>query len=173
MYASQAVRDNVRVERERRRVVGRGQAEMLLERAAYLPLAERLLVEQSVGQGQTIDELAVLARIPVPRLRRKLGCLRRRLADPCFLLATRYAERLPAAVRPVARSLYVDGLTLRQCARRHHLTLHGVRQALAAARALLMLSRTLEPVAAPHPSVEVALPDDDVSDEFQDDVRDE
>lgn len=128
--------------REFRRTYKRVNAQRLLERAEYLPQVERLLIEQTLGQGMTVESLAVLQRVSANSLTQKLRRLRERLADPCFILATQFADRLPEGLRPVARSFYGDALTLQACAVRHELTLHQLRQALYSVRCLLMLLKS-------------------------------
>lgn len=113
--------------------------EELLERAAYLPLTDRLLVEQVLAHGIPLSSLARVHRSSPSGLRRRFRRLRATLADPCFLLTTHFADRLPEELRPVARSYFVDQLTLRQCAARHHTTLHHIRQAVGLARTLLWM----------------------------------
>ena len=89
----------------------------------------------------SVGALAVLQQVPPGTVRRKLRRVRRRLADPCFMLATQFGERLPQELRAVARSYFGDGLTLRQCAGRYQMTMHQVRQGLVTVRCILRVLR--------------------------------
>lgn len=119
----------------------RARVEQLLARAEYLPELDRVLFEQSVENQMSDERLALLHQVSVHRLRRKLRRIRQTLEDPCFLLAAQWAGRLPAAMRPVARGYFVEGLTLRQCAARHQVSLHAVRQAVTLVRSVCVLTQ--------------------------------
>jgi hypothetical protein len=143
-----------RTVRESRRPGQRADAELLLHRASMLPDLDRLLLEEALRGGRSPRELAMLHRTTPRRMREHLRRLRAVLAEPGFVFVSEFGDRLPAAVRPVAESHFLGRMTLRQCACRHGLTLHQVRQALAVARSVrLLLEAARHAPATPQPAV--------------------
>lgn len=128
-----------RGERARGRVEKRASTELLLARATLLPEVDRLLLEQAT-RGMKLASLAKLHRVTPYRLERRLRQIRAVLRDPCFLLAGAFATHIPAEMRCVARSYYIARMSLRECAARHRLTIHQVRQALEVARGIMRIA---------------------------------
>jgi len=126
----------------------RTRLEVLSARADLLAETDCLILRQRLG-GMSLKQLGRLRGVSVWRIRRRLTRLRARLTDPCFLLASRYGATLPERTRAAGQSYFVQGLTLRACAGRHHMTLHEVRQAIAAARQMILLAGRMGP--PPHP----------------------
>ena len=144
--------DDRRQARAQTRLPNRERIEQLLARASYLPELDRLLFEQSLQAHMTHQKLAVLHQVSVHALRRKLCRIRQTLQDPCFLVAAQWSQRIPPAMRDLARGHFVEGLTLRQCAARHSQSLHRVRQAVTMVRSVLVLTQNQN---APLDEVEV------------------
>lgn len=120
------------------RRTGRAAADHLTLLLPHLTPRDRLLVQAYYHAGMTLHQIATLHHERPSRLHRRLARIRARANDPCFLIMTTNAHRLPRSLIPLARSAFVDRLTLRQCARKHKTTLHHVRLALLTARQLLL-----------------------------------
>jgi len=116
----------------------RGERELLLERARFLPELSRLLVEAHFDRGLKIRELALLHNMSPRQMRRRIDRLREMLADPCFLLASQYGEKLPPSLQPVVRGYWVEGKSLRELAAALRMTLHRTRQDVMVSRSWLM-----------------------------------
>ena len=115
----------------------RDDTDSLLFRASTLPPWDRGLLQQHLSHGVPLRSLARNSRRTVASLRRRIRSLKRRLRDPRFLAATHYANRLPHGLRQLTHDYYLHHLTLRRCARKYAMTLHGVRQAILVANAIL------------------------------------
>jgi DNA-directed RNA polymerase specialized sigma24 family protein len=114
--------------------------EELLIRARHLPPASRSIIANYFELRMTIDELAGIHRLPPTQMRRRLKRLRRRLADPSFLLTAEFADQLPADLALLARQHWIECRTLRELAAELETTLHHIRTELAKARLLLIVA---------------------------------
>ncbi len=110
-----------------------------LSRAQHLSDGDRILVEKAYGEQFSCARLAEIFDVSSSVIRRRLRRINRVLSDPCFLLIARFGECLPVGLRPIARSYYIDGLSLRKCAAHYHFTLYEVRQMLNVVRSVLIL----------------------------------
>ena len=117
----------------------RGEMDVLIRRSDALPEWERVLVELHLREGVSLKVLARSQGHSVAWLRRRLCGIKRRLRDPRFLAASSRAGMLPEGLRRVTKAYYLERRSLRECAAKFGMTVHGVRQALVAARTLLMM----------------------------------
>src|SRR5262249_32667971 len=87
------------VARQERKVRARAEEridrENLDERSVQLLPVSRALVCAHYGQGVDLASLAAMRGISRKQMARRMLRLRAILCDPCFLLAARFAERLP------------------------------------------------------------------------------
>lgn len=133
------VRSRKRLARGRALVHARYMREQWLARASDLTDGDRILVEKAIGEGMSSYQLADAFHVSPASVRRRLRRIKRVLNDPYFKLVAHYGECLPMSMRPMARSYFVEGLSLRQCATHHCVTLHQVRQMLALIRSMLIM----------------------------------
>ena len=111
-----------------RRAQERCSVERLLERAEYLDPPERLLLEQILCGGVAVEHLARLAGTEPRKLQRKVRRLIAALGHPNAEWIVRHGHKLAGLQRQIAIRLWMQGLSLRQTARRLDLSLHDVRQ---------------------------------------------
>jgi hypothetical protein len=123
----------------RARYLSRYMHDEWLARARHLENGDRILLEKSIGEGMSAEQLGGAFRVSAAHVRRRLRRIKRLLNDPCFLLVAHYGDCLPVAMRALARRYFVEGLSMRQCASRYQMSLHRVRQQLAIVRSLLIL----------------------------------
>jgi hypothetical protein len=62
------------------------------------------------------------------------------MADPNFLLTVQFGYRLPEPLKKIARLHFIAGVTLAECAVQLEITDHKARQAVAVARAMLLVA---------------------------------
>lgn len=142
------VGESLRSERLRRnraarvRYLNRCMHDEWLARAAHLEDGDRILLEKSLGEGMTCDQLADAFRVSAAYVRRRLRRIKCILNDPYFLLVAHYCDCLPVVMRVLARRYFVEGLSMRQCASKCAMSLHQVRQQLAIIRSLLILKNS-------------------------------
>lgn len=117
--------------KERRRGV-----ERLVELSEFLPEAERLLIQQVYVHGLKTAELARLTGEPAYRVRRKLARILKRMRQPAFRFLAANGELFPRTQRRILELAVFHGQSLRKIAGQTGLSLHQVRQQLAAFRAL-------------------------------------
>jgi DNA-directed RNA polymerase specialized sigma24 family protein len=114
---------------DRARVLRRREAvERVLDAAGHLADADRVLLDMLYRDGRPVSDVADLLGRPRHAVRRRVRRLLRRVHSRRFRFALRHAELLPPPVRAVARAHVLQGLTLRQTARRTGLPLHTVRE---------------------------------------------
>lgn len=117
----------------------REKKETLLHRATFLQDSDRALIFAYLDLGMSPDDLAHLHRVSAKVIRRRIERLTRMLADPCFVLAMQYSEKLPTPLAALARGYWMHGRTLRELAALHSQTLHAIRRHLILARSMLLL----------------------------------
>lgn len=125
--------------RFKRYAAERESRELLVERASHLLAEDRTLFEAHWRWGMTVQELAVLRKSTPRAVRWRLNALRVALMDPAFVLAVRFAERLPKHLRAVARDYFLRGLGVREVAALQGKTVHQVRREAEIARSVLLL----------------------------------
>jgi len=129
-----------------RRVARRRWAERLVRLAADLPLPERRLVEQVYAHGQSLTHLAAAAGIHRSNLSRRLARILRRMRHPMFAFVLTRPDAIPPEMRALARMRFVEGRSLRHCARSTRRTLHAVRQDAATLITLARLQEQTPPL---------------------------
>ena len=95
-----------------------------------MPAVDRALVHAHFDLGMSLGEVAVLHGVTPRQARRRLEALRKRLADPCFVLAVQFARRLPRRFGGIASAYWIEGRTQREIAGEEGATLHQVRKRL-------------------------------------------
>jgi hypothetical protein len=118
---------------------GRVSAEMLAQRAQFLPPAPRAIANAYFALGMSVHELAALHHLTPRQMRRRIETLRETLEDPAFILAAQFADQLPRDLALLARAYWVEGLPLRALARSRRRSVHYIRRRIADARSLLLL----------------------------------
>lgn len=126
----------------RSRYLSRYMHDEWLARAQHLENGDRILLEKSIGEGMSAEQLAAAFRLSAVHVRRRLRRIKRMLNDPYFLLVAHYGDCLPVGMRNLARRYFVDGLSMRQCTSQFQVSLHNVRQQLAIIRSLLILKNS-------------------------------
>jgi DNA-directed RNA polymerase specialized sigma24 family protein len=125
-----------------RRGIRREFAAALVERAAHLPEADRLLIEGVFRDGRSIAQIAeVWIKNPDPAytpksLRRRLHRLVERLRSPAFALVAQHRDRWNPPMARVATACVLQGRSLREAADSLGMSLHTVRRHLDAVTAI-------------------------------------
>ncbi|MBL9032081.1 MAG: hypothetical protein JNM80_10300 [Phycisphaerae bacterium] len=122
--------------------------EMLLHRAEALAPRDAALLRAVLGDGKPAREVAVLLGLPAGgerAIRRHVSRLISRLTSPEFLVVLRHSQTWPAPCRRVATACVLHGLSIRAASRSLGISLHQVRAARAAVRALVEAASTLSP----------------------------
>lgn len=139
-----------------RRRTRREHAELLTERAAWIPAPDRELVEAVYREGHSVASYVRahrglgFERWTERSARRRLRRLVERLASPRFAFVIAARTSWPIARRRVAMAVVVQGKTLRDTARTLGLSLHVVRRHIDAVDALFTESRAATPAATPN-----------------------
>lgn len=121
------------VERRQQR---RREIEDLLELADHLDQRDRLLVQQVYQYGVSLAALAQLTGRSPKAVRGRIRKLMQRMRSPVFGYVVLQGEALPARTRQVAQEVVVRCRSLRATAAYLGLSLHAVREQMAAVRAL-------------------------------------
>ena len=122
--------------RRRRR---RETVELILNRSAYLPDRDRLLIEGVFGEGHSVTELSALTGEAPRTLRRRVRRIVQRMVGvgqvgagrgggDKFLFVVRHMDNWAPTRRRVAEVCVLEGLSLRQAADRLGLSLYAVRR---------------------------------------------
>lgn len=125
-----------------RRRTRREHAEMLAERAAFLPAHDRELVEAVYHEGLSVAGYVRrqrdrdIVRWTERAARRRLRRLVERLASPRFVFVLGARSSWPLTRRRVAVAVVIQGRSLRETARSLGLSLHAVRRHIDAVEAL-------------------------------------
>lgn len=114
--------------------------EHLLALAEHLDERDRLLLEQIYKHGLSAAQVASLTGQPTRRLQRHVRRLLKRLDDPLFRFTVARLDLLPPDTRPVARAVFLHGLSLRETAHRTGLSLHRVRRHAETVRTIARMS---------------------------------
>lgn len=128
----------------RRRAAGRIGVEKLAALAGYLPAPKRAVALAYWDLGMPLKEIALLHRVTLRTMRRRIERLRELMTDPAFLLAGKYADRLPSPHAEIARRYWLEGAPLRELAEDHGQTVYWARRELAEARTLLLMELQAE-----------------------------
>ena len=100
----------------------------MLSRAEHLPDADRVLIEQFLGQGYSISQLARFSGTPVRQMHRRVHSVIKRLQNKDFIAISTQFELLPKESRPTARMVVLNGMSMRRAAEAMGLSLHQVRK---------------------------------------------
>ena len=103
-------------------------ADHLLERAAWLPDADRQLIDAVYRRGQTAVELGALLGLPARSVRRRVKRLVERLLDPRTAFVATRRDQWPRTRRIVAERVVLRGQSMRAVARELAISLHAVRR---------------------------------------------
>jgi len=110
------------------RQIKRRQIDELLALAEYLPKADQALIEQVLRGNLRIAQIARLYRMPPRHLQRKAESIIKRLSNKLFKFVAIQMNTLPVEVRPTARCVVLNGMSMRKTAQVSGITLHRVRQ---------------------------------------------
>ena len=102
----------------------------LLRRAKFLPERDAALVRSALERRLPIKQVAKIVGVHPGTLTRRVQRLLRRLSDPTAGLLMEHGQFLPPELRQIGIERLVQGLTLRQIAEHHHLSIYQVRAAL-------------------------------------------
>lgn len=111
-----------------RRRNARREAEIISERAAFLPREQQALVRAVYHEGRSIVDLAPLLGVPTRTLRRQLRRLLIRLSSPEFAYVAVHMHSWPRTMHRVAESCILHGQTVRGTSSLLHVSLHTVRK---------------------------------------------
>jgi DNA-directed RNA polymerase specialized sigma24 family protein len=100
----------------------------LVDRASFLPAADRELLRTVQDYGRPIRELAPILGLTPRALSRKFHKILRRAKSPEYAFVVTHADSWPERTRRVAKCLWVDGLSTRHTADKLRLSLYTVRQ---------------------------------------------
>jgi DNA-directed RNA polymerase specialized sigma24 family protein len=120
--------------RRRRR---RDLADLLTDRAAWLPEEDRALIHAVYREHLTAREVAFLRGATARRVRRRLRTLIERMLSRRFEVVLRERDGWGVVRRRIATSVVLEGRTLRETAERLGLTLHAVRRQMVVIEALI------------------------------------
>lgn len=119
-----------------RRHARRNEVESLLGLADHLEERDRLLVQQIYQYGLSLAALARLTGRSQRAVRGRIRKLMARMRSPVFGYVVLQGESLPARTRQVAEEVVVRCRSLRSTAAYLGMSLHAVREQMAAVRAL-------------------------------------
>jgi DNA-directed RNA polymerase specialized sigma24 family protein len=120
--------------RDRRRSV-----EKLCDLAMHLAPADRALVLQVLGKGQSLADLAKLRDEPSRSTQRRMRSLLHRMSLPEYRLLASAGSTLPAEIRQCAALVICKGHTMRDAAALSGRSLHHVREYVQTVRTLARL----------------------------------
>lgn len=106
----------------------RDRTERLLRLAEHLPARERLLLEQTLGQGLAATDIARIAGKRPDTIRRQIAQLLARLDSPMYRFVASRFDLLPRELQSTARRHILEGMSLRRTAELLDMSLHQVRQ---------------------------------------------
>ncbi len=118
----------------------RSQAEALSHWARHLPPADRALLEQFQAHGRTTRQIADLGGRSCRQVRQRTVTLIKRLQSKEFRFVASFPHKLPPDYLPVAQACFVQGLSLRQTAKRTGRTIYQVRLTRQIIRDLIRLA---------------------------------
>lgn len=111
-------------------------AEILCARAEHLPPPDRDLIWAVFRQGLSLAKLESASGTSTRRLSRRLRAIVDRINSPCFALVISRSHTWEARLAKVARSIYVEGRTLRATELHLRLSYGQVRAARAVIQTL-------------------------------------
>jgi len=110
--------------------------ERIVEGAELVAPGDRALVLAYYRDGQTVSDIARLAREPVRALRRRLRRTVKRVLSPRFAFVVARKDGWTSTRQRVARVCVLEGRTLREASERLGLSLHTVRRHHSAMQAM-------------------------------------
>jgi len=119
---------NLSILAHQHRQIKRRQIDDLLALAEYLPKADRVLIQQVLRGDLPIAQITRLYRMPPRHLQRKAASIIKRLSSKMFKFVAIQMDTLPVEVRPTARYVVLNGMSMRKTAEVSGMTLHRVRQ---------------------------------------------
>jgi DNA-directed RNA polymerase specialized sigma24 family protein len=132
-------RDQAEAALARRRELRTGATERVLQLAQHLGESDRALIEQVYEHGQSLSKVAKATGVPASQLQRRLSRVLKRMRQPLFRFVAVRGDLLPREVSGTARRVVLQGMSLRETARRSGLTLHRVRKHMETVRAYYRL----------------------------------
>lgn len=112
-------------------------AELVVQRAEFLPSEDRALLVAVFGDGRSVKEVAALMGVEARWLRRRVGRLTRRVASDRFIFVVRHRDSWPGVRRRLATACVVQGRSLRLAAAEVKTSLYNARKQMDAVQALL------------------------------------
>lgn len=110
---------------------------MVLRRAELLDPEDRLVLEQVLGNGVAAKDVAMLSGRSPRSVQRQVRALMERLTDERVVAVLRQHHQWDPTRAAVAMAVWVRGWTLRRTAGELGLSLHRVREHVAAIRGML------------------------------------
>lgn len=108
----------------------------LVERAVWLPPADRWLIDAVYREGRRVAEVAAILGESPRNLRRRVRAVLRRVKSGRFAFVAMQSRAWPALKRRVARACFIEGKSQREVAGELRLSLHAVRRQCQAVDAL-------------------------------------
>lgn len=125
------------VDERRKSMEVRDLYDAVLNRAHFLDPPDQALLEQVLGRGVRPIEVAKVAGFSTRTVQRRVRQLTRRLLDARVEYVLRHYHQWPSPLPQIALAVWARQWTLRQTADRMNLSLHQVRQHVAAVRGLI------------------------------------
>lgn len=120
-----------------RRRLDTDRTRLLLTRAAWLPPAERWLIEGVYLRHLSLKELASLNRTPARTLRRRIRWITLRMLTPEFAYVALHRGGWRPQLKAIATACFIEGQALRTTARRMNIPYHDARSLRAAVQAMV------------------------------------
>jgi len=124
---------------QNRRQGFRDKTERRLGLAEHLPDADRIMLEQVLGQGISMAELARLTGRKPDEIRRRVARLIKHVEQPIYRFLILHAELLDGPTRRTAERVIFGVRSLRAAADELGISLHQVRQHMRTVMALARL----------------------------------
>lgn len=120
----------------------RGQADLLVRRSEWLPLADRELILAMFRDGRSAKSIAHMLGQDPRRVRRRLKQLIARLHDPRLAYVVSNQQHWGRTRRRIARLLFIEGRSMREATRTLGVSMHCVRTNRDAIEAMCQATQT-------------------------------
>jgi len=111
----------------------------ILALSHYLPKYEQTLIQQVYEEGLPVARLAHLYQQPPRMMKRRIDLIVKRMSNKLFRFVAMHEDTLPIEVRPTARHVVLQGMSLRRAAKKSGRSLHVIRQHMNTVRATARL----------------------------------
>ena len=99
-------------------------------RAQLLTGRDRALVQMYLDNSGTFRAMAKVAGVNEANVARRIHKIIRRLLDGSYITCLHYRDRFTDEQIEMARDYFIDGLSIREIAYRHEITIYAVRKTM-------------------------------------------